>query len=312
MTLKTINSFIATVDPNKATVVSFPEFIAIFGGPISLKKNQSKPKSQRDAFYQWTLVHRPELKEFLLLPESYDDWSDFDTYSDLLLFEMDLGYITSAVLVFLESPGAIAELGAFSQIDSLSKRLIVVVTSNYHPKKSFISLGPIRSIKETQKHPNSVCVIPKVKPDQLSPHIPAIVDTLDQKRQRTNVNEGFKNENKQHQILLVLDLINLFLVTQKTELQLLISHFGKPMKLPRLNQILFMLEKAELITCQQYGNNEYFLPRKFKKIYIDYTSNKGASPFKREKTKAQIWQEIQKDQFRKNVYELAMKEGEAI
>ena len=39
MTLKVIETFIATVDPKKATVVSFPEFIAIFGGTISPKKN---------------------------------------------------------------------------------------------------------------------------------------------------------------------------------------------------------------------------------------------------------------------------------
>ncbi|MDH5553325.1 MAG: retron St85 family effector protein [Nitrosomonas sp.] len=120
MTLKTIEAFNSTVDPNKSTVVSFPEFIAIFGGSFSLKK-RSKPKTQRGVFYWWILENRQELKDSLLIPENYEDWNDFDTYSDLLLFEKDLGYLTSAVLVFLESPGSIAELGAFSQIDSLSE-----------------------------------------------------------------------------------------------------------------------------------------------------------------------------------------------
>lgn len=307
MTLKTIDSFITTVDPKKATVVSFPEFIAIFGGAISLKKSKSKPKSQRAAFYRWVFENRPDLKELLLIPENFDDWSDFDTYSDLLLFEMDLGYLTSAVLVFLESPGSIAELGAFSQIASLSERLVIVVTDDRHPKKSFISLGPIRSIQATQKHPNSVCVIPPVKADQLIAHIPVIVDMLDQKRQRIHTNVGFKSENTQHQILLILDLVNLFLVIQKTELQQLVAHFGRPIKMPRLNQILFMLAKAELVTCQHYGKNEYFLPKNFKKIYIDYTAKAGESSFKRERTKTQIWNEIQNDHYRKNVYELANK-----
>jgi hypothetical protein len=310
MTLKTIETFITTVDPDRATVVSFPEFIAIFGGAISPKKNKSKPKSKREAFYRWILEHRKELIELLLLPENYDDWSNFDTYSDLLLFEMDLGYLTSAVLVFLESPGSIAELGAFSQIPSLSERLIVVVTDNHHPQKSFISLGPIRSIKETKKHLNSVCVIPEAKPELLATHVPVIVDMLDQKRQRTKAQEGFKSDNIQHQILLILDLINLFLVIQKTELQQLVTHFGEPIKLPRLSQIIFMLEKVGLIACKHYGKNEYYLPKKFKKVYVDYTAKAGASSFKRGKTKTLIFAEIQKDQYRRNVYESAIKEGQ--
>lgn len=311
MTVKTIDSFLSTVDPNRATVVSFPEFIAIFGSTISLKKRSSAPKSKRDAFYWWILENRKELKDLLLLPESYNDWSDFAIYSDLLLFEKDLGYLTSAVLVFLESPGSIAELGAFSQIDSLSKRLIVVVTGDHHPKRSFISLGPIRSIKETQKHPNSVCVIPKVTLKEIAAHIPVIVDTLDKKRQRTNVTESLSKDNHQHEILLLLDLINLFLVIKITELQRLALHFGIDLKLPRLKQILYLLEKTKLITCQLYGDNQYYVPRNFRQVYVDYTSKTGSFSFKRETTKALRWDEIQKDQYRKSVYESANEGGGA-
>ncbi|RJG05143.1 hypothetical protein D3870_03125 [Noviherbaspirillum cavernae] len=311
MTLKTINFFIATVDPHKATVVSFPEFIAIFGGTISSSGKKSKAKSQRDVFVRWWSENRKDLKDLMLLPENYDDWSDFNTYSDLLLFEKDLGYLTSAVLVFLEAPGAIAELGAFSQIDSLSERLVIVVTENHHPRNSFISLGPIRSVAKTQGHANSVCVIPDVKPEELARHILVVVNTLDQKRARTNPNSTFNPEDSQHEILLVLDLVNLFLVCQITELQFLLSHFGIDVKIARLEQILFLLEKTQLVTCQHYGDNKYFVPRKFRKIYVDYTSKSGAASFKRDRAKADIWTEVQKDPFRKNVFELANKGGHA-
>lgn len=308
MALKTIDSFISTVAPQKATVVSFPEFIAVFGSSISKRPPRVKPKSQRDAFYWWIRANRNELKELLLLPENYNDWSDFAVYTDLLLFEKDLGYLTSVVLVFLESAGAIAELGAFSQIDTLSERLIVVVRDGFHPKKSFISLGPIRSIQESQKHPNSICVIPDVKPKELEKHISVIVDMLDKKRKQIKVTEGFSSENPQHQILLILDLVNLFQVIQKNELLQLASHFEVVIKSQRLNQILFLLEKTNLISCRHYGDNQYYLPNINKKISIDYTSITGAPSFKREATKALVWNEIQTDQYRKNVLELA-KEG---
>lgn len=308
MTLKIIDSFIATVDPNRATVVSFPEFILTFGGTISVDKPKpsSKPKSQRDAFVIWLKKNRPKLAELLLLPESYNDWNHFDTYSDLLLFESDLGYLTSAVLLFLEAPGSIAELGAFSQIDSLSERLIIVVADKYHPAKSFISLGPIRSVEVTQRHLNSVCVVPNVPPHKLVAHIPVIVDTLEKKQARVSSGEKFDPTDRQHQILLVLDFINLFAVVQATELQRLSAHFTITLNTSRLDQILFTLERAELIIRQRYGGIDYFLPKKFRQQYVDYTSS--TSRFNRTTVKAEAWDEIKnKDKYRKHAQNLVAK-----
>lgn len=311
MTLRTTELFIATVDPKRATVISFPEFISIFGGALSKSRRRPVPKSSRDALVLWLREHRKDLAELLLLPESYDDWNDFDTYSDLLLFEKDLGYLTSAVIVFLEAPGAIAELGAFSQIPSLSERLIIVVANDRHPKKSFISLGPIRSVEVTQSHIKSVCVIPQVKPKDLTAHIPLIVnDYLEIKRKRLRSSETFDGENPQHQILLVLDLVNLFQVVQLTELQALATHFGVNLSQRRTNQILYALQETRLITRQRYGSTDYFIPRSFRQAYVDYTSNTGGPPFNRPKLKFDVWEEIQSnDPYRKNAYESARKLG---
>ncbi len=309
MTARLTESFLATVDPEKATVVSFPEYIAVFGGAISRKIKKAKPKSQRDTFVKWISANRKELEELLIVPESYEDWSDFDTYSDLLLFERDLGCLTGAVLVFVETPGAIAELGAFSQIDSLSQRLLIVVTESRHPKKSFISLGPIRSVTETQKQLFSVCVIPDGKAETLVAHMHVVMGTLDDKRRRKTGSAVFNKDDPQHQILLVLDLINLFLVTTILEIQTLARHFGVELPLRRLNQILFTLQKTQLITSQHYGNTQYFVPKRFRNTYIDFTSKVGANSFNRERAKTERWSEIQADQYRKYAYALANKEA---
>lgn len=309
MTTKFSESFLATVDPQKTTVVSFPEYVAVFGGSISPKGSKANPKSQRDAFFRWILANRKELEEILLLPESYDDWNAFDTYSDLLLFERDLGCLTSAVLVFVETPGAIAELGAFSQIDSLSQRLLIVITENRHPKKTFISLGPIRSVSKTQEHAFSVCIIPNVKPKDVVAHMPVVMGTLDEKRKRKATSAMFDKDQPQHQILLILDLINLFSITTVLELKSLAFHFDVDLPLRRLNQILFTLEKTKFIVSQGYGSATYFVPHKFRKTYIDYTSISAANPFNRDRAKAQRWFDIQADQNRKNAYALANKEA---
>ncbi|CAH1905834.1 conserved hypothetical protein [Candidatus Nitrotoga sp. HW29] len=310
MTLKAINEFILTVAPDKATVISFPEFIAIFGSSISLKRRCAKPKSKRDAFYWWLLDKRPDLKELLLVPESYNDWNDSSVYSDLLLFEKDLGFLTSAVLIFLESPGSIAELGAFSQITSLSERLLVVVTENYHPTKSFISFGPLRSIQETQNHSNCICVIPELRPERLVDHVHVIIEMLDKKiLSIKSKKERFDVSNLQHQIILILDFINLFSVLNKSELQLLASHFLVDMKYPRLNQLLFLLEKIRLISRKHYGGIEYYQPLNFKDEYVDYTSCVAASPYNRATTIARAWDEIKNDPYRKSLLNSSRKAG---
>jgi hypothetical protein len=274
MTVAGFESFLMTVAADTAAVISSPEYIAVFGGTLSPRRSRAKPCSQRDAFVRWVATNRSDLHQALLLPESYDDWNDFATYDDLLYFEKDLSYLTSAILVFLESPGSIAELGAFSQIDSLSQRLIIVVENRHYVAKSFIRLGPIRSVVDTQHHPASLCVIPDLaKPDDLTPHIPlAIVETLDEKRKLAAARFSFKKELEQHQILLVLDLINLFLVTTATELKELAGHFGVTLNNKRLEQLTFVLKKTDLISDLKYGGTLYFYPKKFRKPYIDYTS----------------------------------------
>jgi hypothetical protein len=309
MPQKTIDLFISTVDPKKSTVVLFPDFIAVFGGALSKKKSRAKKaKSQRDAFVKWITANEVALFPLLLLPESYDDWSDFNVYSDLLLFEQDLGYLTSAVLVFLEGPGAIAELGAFSQIDSLRERLLVVISDSHASKNSFITLGPIRSITETNKHSDGLCVVPDSKAHEFDVHIPLVMGPLSTKRKHTNQKKAFSINDAQHQILLVLDLINLFLALQITEIQTLFAHFGNEIPLRRLEQILFVLQKTELIKRQQIGNNTYYIPLKLKGKYIDYTSSKKGKPFNRSTTQAAAHSEFKNDQPRRTAYELVTKQ----
>ena len=307
MTDKVADSFLAAVDPTKTKVVAFPEYVAVFGGPISPKHGRGKtPKSQRDAFLRWVRNNRPKLEANLILPESYDDWNDFDTYTDLLLFERDLGVLTNAVLIFVEGPGAIAELGAFSQIDTLSERLVIVVTENHHPKKSFISLGPIRSVAATQKRPSSVCVIPNVKGADLITHMPVVMDTLDEKRQPA-ATTAFNSKESQHQILLILDLINLFTVTTIKELHDLSRGLGVDLQTKRLNQILFALKKTQLVVGRHYGTAEYFVAKGLKSTYIDFTAKTGAQAFNRERLKAKRWIEIESDYNRKAALTLVSK-----
>lgn len=70
---------------------------------------------------------------------------------DLLEIESYLARDVAATVVFPESPGSIAELGAFASSPDLSSRLIVVPDPKYPPKKGFIELGPIRHLERKKR-----------------------------------------------------------------------------------------------------------------------------------------------------------------
>lgn len=69
------------------------------------------------------------------------------TYRDLLEFETDLAQITELVLLFCESEGSLAELGAFAMVEEIHQRILVVMRDKHYRDDSFVVLGPILALK---------------------------------------------------------------------------------------------------------------------------------------------------------------------
>lgn len=66
---------------------------------------------------------------------------------DLLDLENQLANSVDVVILVLESPGAIAELGAFSNHNQLRQKLLCIQNRKYKKSKSFINLGPIKHLR---------------------------------------------------------------------------------------------------------------------------------------------------------------------
>jgi len=65
-----------------------------------------------------------------------------------LKMEADLAALSDLVVIIVESPGTFAELGAFSHVEALRKKLLPIVDLKYKGANSFINTGPIRWIDE--------------------------------------------------------------------------------------------------------------------------------------------------------------------
>jgi hypothetical protein len=63
-----------------------------------------------------------------------------------LKMESDLAALSDLIVIIVESPGTFAELGAFSHVGELRRKLLPIVDRQHRTANSFINTGPIRWI----------------------------------------------------------------------------------------------------------------------------------------------------------------------
>jgi hypothetical protein len=68
----------------------------------------------------------------------------------LLKLENILAECVDSIVIFPESPGSFAELGAFSNNTKLARKMVVVGNNKFKNDKSFINYGPNRLIKSSK------------------------------------------------------------------------------------------------------------------------------------------------------------------
>jgi hypothetical protein len=140
--------FAEDIDPSVIHVEAPSKIIFICGGQIS-SAGDPTPLSLRDAFLK--ILDNPVLrKHSMMLAEEItsDTVKFFDKYDNILDFETDFAQIVELIILFCESEGSLAELGAFAMIQEIASRLFLVVREKHWQKDSFIKLGPLRRIEK--------------------------------------------------------------------------------------------------------------------------------------------------------------------
>lgn len=105
------------------------------------------PKSFRDVFYR--TIEANSGFEFILI-ERLDEYDYAKKYHNLLDFERDISELASLIVIFLEGPGSIAELGSFAVIENISSKLLVLIHSTHYGNRSFIHRGPIEYLRRNK------------------------------------------------------------------------------------------------------------------------------------------------------------------
>jgi len=146
-------NFLSCVDYEKLRLKNLPNFVFLCGGTTKLVQVKGRPdiyKSMRKAILD--IIHNiPSLSNKILLAEEYQGWLEHGVIKNLIDFELAIADMAGAIVLILEGPGAYAELGSFSVLDTLSDKLILVINNKIIEDNSYINLGPIKYLEDNSK-----------------------------------------------------------------------------------------------------------------------------------------------------------------
>lgn len=294
----TIKAIADTIDPTKTRVRRAGRRITVFGGALD---NPNAAPSQRSAFITTLYVVRPNYSQWVITPENYKDWNHFGVYDDLLSFEEDLCALVDVIVIFLETAGAIAEFASFVKAPTALSKLVIAVTEGYHDDDSFINLGLVRHLRAQPKHkeadPDPVFIVPQqVDRDDAT----FILEEVDRRLGLLPETEALDLDNMRHQMLLIADFVELIQVARQNDINIFLDHLGIKLTAHRLNQLLFVLQRLEILALLPVSNDRFFRFCGSDGHFIDYAHTDGSAP--RERLKTRLYEKTLLEARRKHAY----------
>jgi len=249
--------FIELVDLDQSRVQLEPHIMFVCGGPVDIKELSNH--SIRNMFMNLSGGLGDRSKGFILA-ENFEDWNN--GYRSLSDFENDIAFISSLVVVFLESAGALTEFGLFFANKAIRDKLIVVLHDDFHKSKSFIKLG----LLDPLEHENQESVrvykidhrdIENVKLDEVKDILDDVLEHCDSQQK----SEKFDRNDRGHQIFMIYQVLDLFLALTKSEIISNLNSLGIGMLKKDLDAALYILQKFRLIGIEKKSSTYfYFVP----------------------------------------------------
>jgi hypothetical protein len=257
--------FAKDLDATKIRVQAPTAVVFLCGGQCS-NINDKIPLSLRDAFLK--ILDNPALKgrEIYQAEEITAQVVFTEHYQDLLQFETDFAQIAELILLFCESEGSLAELGAFSMVDEISARLLVVIRDKHWDTDSFVKRGPLKAI-ENRHGETAVYVIDDIDigiSDKTAADIK--IDVLKQRLQepikvrleKTREPTTFDQKRAGHVIKLIVGLVQEYGALAVEEIEHLLRFIGVERQASLIRAYLHCAEAVKWITVKRKGSTTYY------------------------------------------------------
>jgi hypothetical protein len=269
---------IAAISLPSLTVRPHHGLVFLCGGKTNLKDTQNPACSIRDLLAKRLLYSTGDITRRVRMAEDIQDWSDKGVYQELVTFERHLAELASVIVIVLESAGSIAELGIFSTIEHHQDKLLIFVEESHYSKASFIKLGILDFLENTNKNRPEVYRWLQDHSDVFD-HAAAegyadeLVDTVKNRANKPSKGGRFSESNWLHKTLLILELIGLFRAIERNEISDYLEILGVQMDSIGLSQCLFILERLDLIIKESRSGLRLYV-RTDNRRFIDFGKSK--------------------------------------
>jgi hypothetical protein len=301
------------IEPEKSFVINSFQNLFLCGGEVNATADI--PPSFRDRLLQYSAVNEEKLHDSFVLAEKFKDYFKENTYTDLLVFEDDIASISTLVIILLESPGAMVELGLFCTKPELYKKLLIVAPQEHvQEEDSFIYLGPLKYIKKKSEH--SVAVYPW--PESTSKeydicNLEDLCDVIKLKLSNVPKREQFNRDNSGHLALLICEVINISYPVIFSDIEFALEAMGLDVSQSEIFRQIYLLIKIGLVATIEYGSSyKYYYPKqkdqktaKFTKKQKNYIVD--ALKLRMSLAKSYILTEDPQSKRRRNVQKLILK-----
>jgi hypothetical protein len=243
--------------------VEFSEahIVLLCGGKVKFKERAGDANPMRCSLRHAITHASPDFETFR--PEDITDWHVDGLFKNLMNFEQELAGVCSLVVIILESAGSIAELGAFSQLPDLSKKIFAIKSRDFEiglNLVSFINLGILRFLKEKQdsavrNYPWNVAAPEAISDEVVNDIITDISDILGN-IPKTAV---FDHKLTTHIAVLICELASIFTAVRESEFASYLEYFSIEISRDDLRRKLFLLEKFGLLKKEVYSDATFFL-----------------------------------------------------
>ena len=148
--LDAFENFEARIDREELRVARPSQLVFLCGGLIDSVDDNKKSCSLRDYIIRLKKGAR-RINAKIVLAETAQQLYRDTNYDDLISFEEDIAHLSSLVLVISESPGSLAELGAFASEEGIRESLRVIISEEHSSAESFVRYGPVRRIENIDR-----------------------------------------------------------------------------------------------------------------------------------------------------------------
>ena len=274
--------FAKSLNVDGCRVQNTRNLIFLCGGKIN---SRTRPcLSARDYFWHYLHQNEPALAQRVQLAEEVNTWfrSENVHYPDLLELEEDLAHLADIIILFVESPGSIAELGAFAASNTLKHKTLAVINDSLASPNSFIEDGPVRRLKTN--NPEYVHYF-KWDPEDLdnaatqqefaeiATELSTVLKTRDAKHRReVRFNPG---QDPGHILLLIADLIRIPGVASRSDVAECLKELGVSQSTKDLERQLSVLTSLGFVTTERRSNQIFFV-RKSSAYFLKYAYKDNA------------------------------------